>query len=59
MELAQEVLERREVEDVAQALPVGLEDDRELAVRLRDLEQRLRLEPLLPERRALAGKGAR
>ena len=48
-----------QVEHVAQALAVGLEHDRELAVALGHLEQRLRLEPLLPERRAPAGVGAR
>ena len=47
------------VEHVAQALAVRLEDDRELRVAPRDLEQRLRLEALLPERRAAARVGAR
>ena len=42
-----------------QALAVGLEDDREAGEVARDLEQALRLQPLLPERRALAGVGAR
>ena len=47
------------VEHVAQALAVGLEHDRELAVLLGHLEQRLRLQPLLPQRRALARSRAR
>ena len=42
------------VEHVAQALAVCLEHDREVVELLRDLEQRLRLQPLLPQRRALA-----
>ena len=55
----EQALQRRQVEDVLEALPVGLEHDRERAVAARDLEQRLRLQPLLPERRALAGPAAR
>ena len=43
-----------QVEHVAQALAVGLQHDRELAVALGHLQQRLRLQPLLPQRRALA-----
>jgi hypothetical protein len=43
-----------QVEHVAQALPVRLEDDGEVAVALGDLEQGLRLQPLLPQRGALA-----
>ena len=54
VELAQELLQARHVEHVAQALAVGLEHDRELAVALGHLEQRLGLEPLLPQRRAPA-----
>ena len=50
---------RGQVEDVLKALAVGLEHDRERAVAPGDLEQRLRLEPLLPERRALTGAAAR
>ena len=46
-------MQRRQVEHVLQALAVRLEDDRERAVAARDLEQALRLQPLLPERRAL------
>ena len=53
------MLQRRQVEDVLQALAVGLEDDREGAVLARDLEQVLRLQPLLPERRPLAGPAPR
>src|SRR5918996_2590337 len=37
----QEVLQRRQIEDVLQALPVGLEDHREGAVAARHLEQSL------------------
>ena len=54
----QQPLQRRQVEDVLQALPVGLEDDRERAVLAGDLEEALRLEPLLPERRPLARPAA-
>ena len=57
VELAQQLGQPREVEHVAQALAVGLEHDRELAVVARDLEQRLRLQPLLPQRRAFARPG--
>ena len=59
MQPAQQLRQPRQVEDVAQALTVGLEDDRELRVAPRDLEQRLRLQALLPQRRALARVGAR
>ena len=57
-------LQRGQVEDVLQALAVGLEHDRERAVVARDLKQALGLQPLLPQRRALAraagaGSGAR
>ena len=41
MELGQQLGETGHVEHVAQALAVGLEDDRELPVLLRHLEQRL------------------
>ena len=51
----EEPLQRRQVEHVLEALAVGLEHDRERAVPARDLQQRLRLQPLLPERRPLAG----
>ena len=51
---AQDPAQRRQVEDVLQALPVRLEHDRELRIAARDLEEVLRLQPLLPERRALA-----
>ena len=56
---AQQLLQAGHVEHVAQALAVGLEDDREVGVALGDLQQRLRLQALLPQRRALAGVGAR
>ena len=59
MQVAQQLRQRGQVEDVAQALAVGLEDDREAGMVAGDLEQALRLQPLLPERRALARVGAR
>ena len=59
MQLAQQVLQPGDVEHVAQALAVRLQHDRELAVALGDLEQRLRLQPLLPQRRAAARVRAR
>ncbi len=59
MQPAQHLDEAGQVEHVAQALAVGLEDDRELRVAARHLEQRLRLQALLPERRAPPGVGAR
>jgi hypothetical protein len=59
VELRQEVGQAGQVEDVAQALAVRLEHDRELPVALGDLEQRLRLQALLPQRGALAGVCAR
>ena len=59
MQLGQQVVQAREVEHVAQDLAVGLEHDRELRVAARDLEQRLRLQPLLPQRRAAPRVGAR
>src|SRR5207253_11503709 len=55
----QQLLQRRQVEDVLQALAVRLEDDRERAVSARHLKQTLCLQPLLPERGALAGPAAR
>ena len=51
--------QRRQVEPVAQHLAVGLQHDRELRVASRDLEQALRLQPLLPQRRAAVGPAAR
>ena len=59
MQVAKQVRQRGQVEDVAQALAVGLEDDREARVLAGDLEQALCLQSLLPERRALARVGAR
>ena len=50
---------RRQVEHVLQALAVRLEHDRERAEALGHLQQRLRLQALLPERRALARPAAR
>ena len=55
----QDPLQRRQVEDVLEALAIGLEHDRERAVLARDLEQVLRLQALLPERRALTGAAPR
>ena len=55
----QQPLQRRQVEDVLQALAVGLEDDRESRVLPRHLEQRLGLQSLLPERRPLIRSPAR
>ena len=59
VQVAQQLRQRGQVEDVPQALAVGLEDDREAGEVPGHLEQALRLQPLLPERRALAGVGAR
>ena len=59
LEPVQDPLQRRQVEDVLEALAVGLEHDREGAVLARDLEQVLGLQALLPERRALAGTAPR
>ena len=50
----QDAAQGRQVEDVLQALAVRLEHDRERAVAPRDLQQGLRLQALLPQRRALA-----
>src|SRR6185312_14417359 len=52
-------LQRGQVEDVLQALAIGLEHDRERRVAPGDLQQRLRLQALLPQRRALARSAAR
>ena len=59
LQAREQPLQRRQVEHVLEALAVGLEDDRERAVLARDLEEALRLQPLLPERRALARPPAR
>ena len=48
MDAAQQPVQGGQVEDVLQAFAVGLEDDREAGEVLGDLEQALRLEPLLP-----------
>src|SRR5205814_8088930 len=50
---AQDFLQRRKVEDVAQALAIRLEDDRERAVLAGDREEICGSLPLHPERRAL------
>ena len=54
VQLGQQVVQAGQVQHVAQDLAVGLEHDRELRVAARDLQQRLRLQPLLPQRRAPA-----
>ena len=59
VQVAQQLDQGGQVEHVAKALAVGLEDHREAREVLGDLEQALRLEPLLPQRRALARVGAR
>ena len=55
VERPEELLQAGEVEHVAQAFPVGLEDQRELPVAPGDLQERLGLQPLLPQRRASPG----
>ena len=52
----QDLAEGGQVEDVLKALAIGLEHDRKLRVPARDLQQALRLQALLPERRPLAGR---
>ena len=59
LDAVQDALQRGQVEYVLEALAVGLEHDRERAVVARDLEQALRLQPLLPQRRALTRPAAR
>ena len=58
VQLTHERFEARQVEHVAKALAIGLEDDREVGVAAGDLEQVLCLQPLLPQRRAPAREGA-
>ena len=58
-EIVEQPGQRGQVELVLEALTVGLEDDRKVAVLAGHLEQSLRLQPLLPERGALAGAAAR
>ena len=58
-DVAEDLGERRQVEHVAEHLAVGLQGDREAREVPGDLEQRLRLQPLLPQRRPLAGIGPR
>ena len=55
----QQLPQRLEVEDVLQALAIRLQHDRERREAPRDLEQRLRLQPLLPERCPLTGAAPR
>ena len=50
LQTVEQPAQRGQVEDVLETLAVGLEHDRERAVLARDLEERLRLQPLLPER---------
>jgi hypothetical protein len=56
---AQELAQRRHVEDVEQALAVGLQDDREGRELARHRHQALGAQPLRPQRRARAGAAAR
>ncbi len=56
---AQDAVERGQVEDVLEHLAVRLEHDRELRIAACDLQEALRLQPLLPERCALARPAAR
>src|SRR5918996_373456 len=58
-ERGQQRAQRRQVEDVLEALAVRLQHDGEVGVAARDLEEALRLEALLPERRPLARAAAR
>ena len=55
----QEPLQRRQIEDVLQALPDCLEDDREAGVPQRRRHQVLRLQALRPQRRARVRPPAR
>ena len=59
LEPVQEPLQRGQVEHVLEALAVRLEDDGEGSVPARHLEQALRLQSLLPERRPLTRPAAR
>ncbi len=59
LQVAQQLDQRRQVENVAQALAIGLEDHREAREVLGDLEEALRLQSLLPQRCALAGVSPR
>jgi len=54
-DLGQQLLQRGEVEDVAQRLPVGLEHDGEGGIPADRGEELLRLQPLHPERVPLRG----
>src|SRR5690606_3708926 len=55
LHVAQELDQARQIEDVAQALAVGLEEDRKLGIARGDGQQLRALSALRPERRALAG----
>ena len=55
----QDLAQRRQVEDVAQALAIRLDEDREAAVAAGDREEVRRPLALLPERRPRAGPAAR
>ena len=57
-EVRHHLAERRDVEDVLEALPRGLQQDREVGVLGRLRQEIGRALPLLPERRALAGPSA-
>ena len=56
---AEDLEQRRHVEDVLQAFAVRLEDDREGRVPRRDLQQLARAAPLMPERRPASRKAPR
>ena len=56
---AQDLAERRQIEDVGQAFAVGLDKDRETAVARRHGQQVRRTLALLPQRRARPGSSAR
>ena len=58
-DLGQDLAERRQVEDVAQALAIGLDQDREAAIAAGDGQQVRRPLALLPERRARPGPTTR
>ena len=59
LEPLQDPAERREIEDVLQALAIGLENDRKLRVTARDLKQALGLQALLPKGRPLTRTASR
>ncbi len=59
LQLPEHGAERRQVENVLQTLPEGLEYDREVGVAARHLQQCLSLESLLPQWRSLPRAAAR